>query len=343
MPGKPNSWIDRLQKDAQANELDYTNTNPLTFVFLGFIQLPVLLLLSYYVSPNTVTKHVVGGFEVYMNRWSYMAFFNIAIHWGGFLFAVLINSVKYFDITEDIGYMATLVWSYQQIGGEVSTRQKLVYGCAILWNIRLLAFLGYRILVRGSDWRFDKLNKATAYQFFGWTSGGTWCWANGFALWFVAECPQSQGLGPVDFLGFALFAIGLTLELVADIQKYRFNANHPAGTNKKWITTGLWAHSRHPNYFFENLLWFGLSLVSMSGRFTDPSHLGGIATCLVTPAWSFFFLVFTSMMLLEKRCDAKWGDDARYQAYKAATPVWMPKLCVDEAAPLRGQSTGRAD
>ena len=56
-----------------------------------------------------------------------------------------------------------------------SPRQQLVYACAVIWCVRLLAFLTYRILMRGSDFRFDKLNQASAYQFFGWTSGGTWC------------------------------------------------------------------------------------------------------------------------------------------------------------------------
>ena len=64
-----------------------------------------------------------------------------------------------------------------------SLRQNIIFGLALLWNTRLLAFLGYRIVVRGSDWRFDKLIMSHGYNCFGWTSGGTWCFLNGFCLW----------------------------------------------------------------------------------------------------------------------------------------------------------------
>ena len=227
-------------------------------------------------------------------------------------------------MTEDIGYFVAIAWSYCAISGSPSPRQSLAYGCALLWNARLLGFLCYRIVARGSDWRFDKLNLARAYQFFGWTSGGTWCWANGFCLWHLADADQSAPLGALDALGLALFALGLLFETTADVQKYAFNAAHPAGTNKRWIASGLWARCRHPNYFGENALWLGLALVCASGRPTAY----GLLVCLVSPAWSFVFLLFTSLMLLEKRGDARWGGDPGYEAYKAATPVWWPKLAV---------------
>jgi len=323
------SWLDRLQKNAQAGELEPENTKPLTFWFLALIQPFIIVYLSSYMSSTSFEAVKVEGWEnsrTELNRFAWMAIFNIGVHWVGFFVATMIDSVKYFDITEDIGYLISIYWSYTKIS-EPSARQNLVYGCAILWNIRLLCFLAYRIMVRGRDFRFDKLNEASGYQFFGWTSGGTWCWVNGFALWFVAECQQDVPLGWVDFLGFSLFTMGLLFELIADIQKYKFNSAHEAGTNKKWIESGLWAASRHPNYFFENLLWFGISLICMSGKFND---VKSVATCLVTPLWSFVFLVFTSMMLLEKRADNKWGDDPKYQAYKARTPVWFPKFTFED-------------
>jgi steroid 5-alpha reductase family enzyme len=61
--------------------------------------------------------------------------------------------------------------------------------------------------------------QAKAYQFFGWTSGGTWCWANGFCLWHVADASQAAPLGALDYAGVFIFAFGLGFELLADIQK----------------------------------------------------------------------------------------------------------------------------
>ena len=117
-------------------------------------------------------------------------------------------------------------------------------------------------------------------------------------------------------------ACAVQTEVVADVQKYRHNAMFKAGGNARWIATGLWARSRHPNYFGETTLWLGLSLMSMSSDFS----LYSVAVCMVSPIWSFVFLLFTSLMLLEKRGDAKWGDDPEYRKYKAATPVWLPAL-----------------
>jgi steroid 5-alpha reductase family enzyme len=308
------SYLDRLQKDAHASELDHTNTRPATFVLLSAVQVPVLLAASYLASPLAAAGP--------LNRFSLMAIGNLGAHWAGFSIALAIGSVKYFDITEDLGYLATILYSYHTIDGAPSPRQSLAYGCAVLWCLRLCGFVGYRVLVRGSDWRFDKLNQAWAYQLFGWTSGGTWCWANGFCLWWVADAPQAAPLGPLDWAGLAIFAFGLSFEFVADIQKYRFNAAHASGANKKWIDTGLWARSRHPNYFGETTLWLGLSLICLSGEPTPRA----LAVCGFTPVWSFVFLLFTSLMLLEKRSDAKWGKQAAYLEYKARTPVWLPRL-----------------
>lgn len=274
-----------------------------------------MLALSFAASPLTADAF-------YLNRFSYMALSNFGFHWFGYLIALLIKSVWHFDITEDIGYFLSIGWSYTFIAGAPSPRQTIAYGCGLLWCVRICAFVGYRVIVRGSDWRFDKLNMAKAYQLFGWTSGGTWCWANGFCLWHIGEASQRVPLGVSDYIGLCIFAFGILFELLADVQKYSFNAAHKSGANRKWIDTGLWARSRHPNYFGETTLWLGLAIVCMSGEFTAYSVL----ICLVTPAWSFVFLLFTSLMLLEKRGDKKWGTNPKYIEYKATTPVWLPRL-----------------
>ena len=310
------SWLDRLQRDAQQSELDFTNTPTTTFLFLSLIQVPVALVVSFVVSPATAN-------EWYLNRFSYMALANIGCHWAGFAFSMAIGSVKYFDIIEDCTYFANIWWMLTTLR-DPSPRQTLAHVLGLVWCVRICAFVGYRVMVRGSDFRFDKLNRAWGYQLFGWTSGGTWCWANGFALWYVADAPQGQApLGLSDWLGLAIFVFGLVFEFVADIQKYRFNARHGSGKNDHWIASGLWSLCRHPNYFGENVLWLGVAIICMSGDF---GSVHGVALCLVTPLWSFVFLLFTSLMLLEKRADQRWGTRKDYLAYRAATPVWLPKL-----------------
>ena len=97
----------------------------------------------------------------------------------------------------------------------------------------------------GSDWRFDKLITNRAYNLFGWTSGGTWCFLNGFCLWVLADADTGTGaLSAVTWLGLLIFAAGLATEFVSDVQKYRFSARHVPGTKKTWIDEGLWSVSR---------------------------------------------------------------------------------------------------
>ena len=230
------SYLDRLQSDAQLSELDYTNTSPRTFVFLSLIQVPVALIGSYAVSPSTADAHG-------LNRFSYMALANIACHWCGFAVAVAIDSAKWFDVTEDVTYFINILWMLRRTIESPSPRVTLVHVLGMIWCVRICAFVGYRICVRGSDFRFDKLSKAYAYQFFGWTSGGTWCWANGFCIWYVGTADQSAPLGVSDYVGLGIWLFGILFELVADVQKYRFNMPFKSGSNKAWIDSGLWARS----------------------------------------------------------------------------------------------------
>jgi len=299
--------LDRLQKDAQASELDFTNTSPATFVILGLIQVPVTQAIAYLISPH----------------FQHAALLCIGSHWLGFLLSCATRTNWFYDVFEDVSLFAIILWSYLSIEGQISTRQKLAFSAALIWNARLLGFLGYRIIVRGSDFRFDKLIKAHGYNFFGWTSGGTWCFLNCFCLWMITESFDAHNpLGVLDYLGLLIWVSGLLIETTADIQKYIFNSKHESGANKQWIATGLWKYSRHPNYFGENLSWAGLAVVCVGGW--PGLNLCSCALAAVSPLWSVFFLVFTSLMLLEKRADKKWGGQPAYEKYKCTTSVLVP-------------------
>lgn len=307
-PAKQRSWLDGLQKDAQASELDFTNTSPAFFFFVSFIQVPVTQAIALTMAPSFHIAAAIG----------------IGSHWLGWLMSEILGTCMFFDITEDIALYVMFIWSYSTIDFP-SLRHQLVFALAMLWCTRLVAFVGYRVVVRGGDFRFDRLIKAHAYNFFGWTSGGTWCFINPFCLWYSAEFGAITSLDVVDYVGIAVFTLGLAIETVSDIQKYRFNQNHMSGQNSRWIDSGLWAYSRHPNYCGEILVWLGLSITAVLGG--APSlTLPRVGLALVSPAWSFMFLLFTSLMLLEKRSDKKWGGQPDYESYKQRTPVLFPLL-----------------
>lgn len=170
--------------------------------------------------------------------------------------------------------------------------------------------------------------QAPAYNLFAWTTGGTWCWANGFCLWVLTSNAQDKkDLDVLDYIGVFFFVVGLSIETMADLQKYNFNKNHVSGSNAKWISGGLWGWSRHPNYVGEITLWFGLSLICLGGVSSisrQNKNIVRMGLVLVTPIWSMFFLIFTSLMLLEKSGDVKFGrkGERKKTGYKKAIRQW---------------------
>jgi protein-S-isoprenylcysteine O-methyltransferase Ste14 len=113
-------------------------------------------------------------------------------------------------------------------------------------------------------------------------------------------------------------AAGFLLEIVADRQKRRFKAD-PANAGK-FISSGLWAWSRHPNYFGEILLWLGVAMVAA------PVLSGWQLVSLISPVFVVLLLTRVSgIPLLEARSDKRWGSEPEYQSYKLNTPVLIPR------------------
>jgi len=298
--------LERLQKEAHASELDFTNTTPAFFLTMSALQLIVTQFLGYLISPHVQTLAALGIFS----------------HWLGFTISYFLNTTKWLDFMEDVSILCMLTWSYSAINAP-SRRQRLVYFCSTIWCLRLMIFVVYRVIVRGSDWRFDKLQKGRAYSFFGWTSGGTWCWLNFLSVWLLFDLKDSSPLSTQDFTGLYTFIIGLAIETIADVQKYQHNFSYKSGKNPLWISSGLWKFSRHPNYVGEVLLTFGTAIICSSGCFQTGQSWHCALCCFISPLWSFWFLFFTSLMLLEKRADKKWGGQKAYEQYKRNTPVFI--------------------
>ena len=120
-------------------------------------------------------------------------------------------------------------------------------------------------------------------------------------------------------VGMALWLSGFTIESISDYQKRVFRKeNNPS---EAFIHTGLWARSRHPNYFGEITLWTGIAVIALN-TLTGVEYI-----TLVSPVFVYVLLTrMSGVNLLERIADERYGHLEEYQRYKRTTPVLIPNL-----------------
>jgi steroid 5-alpha reductase family enzyme len=199
----------------------------------------------------------------------------------------------------------------------LSPRTLLISIMVCLWTVRLGLFLFKRIKVEKEDKRFRNLKNSFSGFLFAWTVSATWvCLTASNA--FTMIIANSSLIGDVYFIiGFTLWVFGFIIEIIADQQKKNFKLDKE--NKDKFISTGLWSISRHPNYFGEITLWFGISIISF------PVLEGWQFITLISPIFVYLLLTRVSgVNMLEKRSDDQWADQLEYQQYKKNTPVLFP-------------------
>jgi steroid 5-alpha reductase family enzyme len=200
-----------------------------------------------------------------------------------------------------------------------SARAVLLASLTCVWGLRLAFHIGSRWLVKKEEDRRYRAMRAGWGDRFPLASLFTVFLLQGALLWVVSLPLQAGGalgatrpLGPIDALGVLLFAVGLGFEAVGDAQLARFLAD-PANRGRV-METGLWRYTRHPNYFGDALLWWGLGLVGAAT---------GAWWSLVGPALMTFLLVRVSgVSLLEKDIAGRRPD---YVAYVRRTSPFLPR------------------
>lgn len=189
--------------------------------------------------------------------------------------------------------------------------------CVVAWALRLGAYLFTRILKIGKDDRFDdKRGDVVKFLAF-WVLQALTVWLVMLpaAVFLGTESIPSAPL--LTGAGFLLWLAGFVIEAVSDAQKFRFKSNPE--NRGKWIDSGLWRYSRHPNYFGETLLWWGLFLVVL------PVLEGMLYLTVLGPVSITLLLLFVSgIPLLEQSADKRYGDNASYLDYKRRTSIFIP-------------------
>ena len=240
------------------------------------------------------------------------------IQWLVFIPAYWFQTEKFFDLTGSLTYISVIILAVL-VSPVVGGRSLLLASLVIIWAIRLGSFLFRRIQKAGKDDRFDEL-KPSFFRFLNvWTIQGLWVTFTAAAALVAITSSSRTELDAFAIVGFLVWALGFAIEVIADNQKSRFSAN--PDNKGKFIQTGLWSRSRHPNYFGEITLWVGIAIIAL------PALQGWQWVAMISPLFVTLLLTRVSgVPLLEKKADTKWGGQEEYENYKKRTPVLIPRL-----------------
>lgn len=199
-------------------------------------------------------------------------------------------------------------------------RATLILVLVLVWGIRLAVYLILRNRGRGEDWRYAAWRKE---------------WGRGWLLRSYLQVFMLQGvllyiialpillsmyrnpvpLHPVDAAGISLWLIGFLFEAIADAQLMRFKRKSSGSGRKSGavMTSGLWRYSRHPNYFGEALLWWGIAFLALQ---VGPWYLVLPSPILIT----YLLLKVSGVPMLER----KYADNPEYREYVRRTSAFIP-------------------
>jgi steroid 5-alpha reductase family enzyme len=240
-----------------------------------------------------------------------------AINWLAFIPAALARTEHYYDLVGGITYISVTAFAVA-VSGELDLRATLVATMVMVWALRLSTFLFLRISKSGKDSRFDEIKQVPVRFLMAWTLQGLWVLLTAAAALAVITGGERAPLGAFGIVGIAVWAAGMLIEIAADRQKSRFKAD--PNNEGKFINVGLWAWSRHPNYFGEIVLWTGMAIVAI------PVLQGWQWATLISPVFVAFLLIKVSgIPLLEAKADKRWGGEKKYEEYKRRTPVLVLK------------------
>lgn len=280
-----------------------------------FFILSLTFILSY-LTPNYLQEATLEVYDISLvyYLWAWIFAIQIIVFIPSFIF----RTEHYYDLTGGITYISTVVIalilknSYQGI----DLISLLLGSMVIIWATRLSSFLFLRVKKSGEDVRFKKIKHSFSWFLMTFMLQGMWVFMCIFPALIVISSFNSE-INNYAIVGSFVWLFGFLFEIVADNQKSNFNKLNKG----KFISTGLWSMTRHPNYFGEFILWLGITIASLG--YID--HYKYIV--LLTPIFVYLLLTRVSgVNLLEEIGEKRWGNSKKYQKYKEKTPLFFPKL-----------------
>jgi steroid 5-alpha reductase family enzyme len=250
---------------------------------------------------------------------------NLPFYWGVtatmsaltalWLVSLVVKDASIIDIFWGLGFVLS-AWVYRYILSSHSDRTLIICILVSIWGIRLAAYLANRNLGKGEDYRYQVWRKEYGINFW-WVSYFRVFLLQGVLLWLIGApllvAQTTDVLSVFDYLGIILWAIGLTFETVGDYQLAQFKKN--SDNKGKVLDSGLWKYTRHPNYFGDAVLWWGL--------FCFAASAGGWWTVFSPVLMTFLLMKVSGVALLEKTLVE---TKPQYKDYIRRTSAFFPMM-----------------
>jgi steroid 5-alpha reductase family enzyme len=241
----------------------------------------------------------------------------IALAVNGAFFAVA--AARRTDVVTDLSYSLTfaLLAVVLLLTGAAEPVQLVASLLVVVWAVRLGTYLFRRIMRMKVDHRFDGMRDEPLRFARFWLLQAITVAVVMLPVSYLLDQENAPGLGVWSVVGAAVWLVGLLVEAIADAQKSAFRAKEE--NSGRFIASGLWRYSRHPNYFGEMLVWWGLFLYAV------PVLHGAAFAVVIGPVFITLLLLFVSgIPPLERSADEKYGDDPAYREYKRRTSILVP-------------------
>ena len=243
--------------------------------------------------------------------------FAIALAVNGAFFAFA--AARRTDVVTDLSYSLTfaLLAVVLLFAGAAEPVQVVASLLVVVWAARLGIYLFRRIMRTKVDHRFDGMRDQPLRFARFWLLQAITVAVVMLPVSYLLDQDDPPGLGAWSIAGGTVWLAGLLIEAVADAQKAAFRAKEE--NRGRFVASGLWRYSRHPNYFGEMLVWWGLFL------YVVPVLHGAAFAVVIGPVFITLLLLFVSgIPLLEKSANEKYGGDAAYRDYKRRTSILVP-------------------
>lgn len=241
----------------------------------------------------------------------------LALAFIAWLVSVRKQDVSIVDSLWSILFVAAASY-YLWVLDEVSLRAQIIYVLVLIWAIRLSAYITLRHLGHEEDHRYQRIRAnnqpgfafKSLYLIFMFQAGLAWI----ISLPLFYAMGSGNPLSAIDYLGIGLWLCGMLFEATADQQLYRFKKQ--PDNKGRLLTRGLWAYSRHPNYFGEFLIWWGFYLLALSATNASAALIAVVSPLIM----SLLLLRVSGVTLLERSMRLKPG----YEDYMQKTSAFIP-------------------